>query len=180
MKNKAFHSFTDTPCGRALADCEKALDRSLDEGEMADFLLDNFMTLADSDEAHQIRESVVVYFGRTSLGVYTGEVRSAVSLPNPVKPVSGHTQDAQCDVDPDTNLCRQCGAEHSEPCYLCGGRAFHQDDCTEIRSFEPAPDIDDGFQSERGGIGIALLGCIFGVAVLIGYVAMLCDGLGVL
>jgi len=44
-----------------------------------------------------------------------------------------HTQDAQCDVDPDTLLCRECGVSHdSDPCYCCGGVAFHQDDCAEV------------------------------------------------
>lgn len=47
--------------------------------------------------------------------------------------VLAHHQDADCDVDPDTGMCRDCGTEHAEPCHVCGGRAFHQDDCAEIR-----------------------------------------------
>jgi hypothetical protein len=54
------HEFTDTPCGRALAACEKALERPLGLGEMSDFLLDNFMEIADSEEAHQIRDHVLI------------------------------------------------------------------------------------------------------------------------
>ena len=69
-----FHNFTDTRCGLALAACEYGLKRPLGWGEMADFLLDNFMEIADSSEAHQIRDSVVVTFGRTSQGVYSGKI----------------------------------------------------------------------------------------------------------
>ncbi len=54
-------------------------------------------------------------------------------MPKPV-----HTQDAQCSVGPD-NCCTVCGVEHSEPCYACGGRGFHQDACPEIdRGAAPA------------------------------------------
>ncbi len=69
-----FHRFTDTPCGRLLAEAEAALGRPLEHGEMADCLLDNFMEIANSQEAHEIRDSVTIYFGRTSTGVYTGKV----------------------------------------------------------------------------------------------------------
>ena len=75
----AFHEFTDTPCGRALAACEAGLGRPLEHGEMADFLLDNFMMIANSDEAHEIRDSVLIVFGRTTSGVYQGKRRSAAS-----------------------------------------------------------------------------------------------------
>ena len=60
-----------------MARCEKALGRPLAYGEMADFLLDNFSLIANSDEAHAIRDSVLVTFGRTTLGVYEGRIFSA-------------------------------------------------------------------------------------------------------
>lgn len=72
-----FHLFTDTPCGRALAKCEAALGRQLGNGEMVNFLMDNFMEIADSTEARDIRDDVVVYFGRTSGGRYSGPTVSA-------------------------------------------------------------------------------------------------------
>ncbi len=54
------HKFTDTPCGRALANCERSLERPLSLGEMSDFLMDNFMEIANTDEAHAIRDSVLL------------------------------------------------------------------------------------------------------------------------
>lgn len=75
----AFHEYTNTPCGRFLARAEAGLARPLEHGEMADVLLDNFMTLADSDEAHQIRDSVLVVFGRSTLGVIPENERVSAS-----------------------------------------------------------------------------------------------------
>lgn len=72
-----FHSFTDTPCGRALAECEQALRRPLGYGEMVDLLLDNFMEIANSQEAREIRDTVIVCFGRTVAGPYNGIIRRA-------------------------------------------------------------------------------------------------------
>lgn len=40
-----------------------------------------------------------------------------------------HTQDSHCDVDPETMLCRECGADHSGSCLACGGHGFHEDRC---------------------------------------------------
>jgi hypothetical protein len=40
-----------------------------------------------------------------------------------------HTQDSDCRVDPETDLCRDCGALHGAPCYHCGARAFHKPGC---------------------------------------------------
>jgi hypothetical protein len=57
MKNTRY---TDTPCGRALAQCEESLGRELSLGEMSDFLLDNFMEIADVAEAHAIRDDVLL------------------------------------------------------------------------------------------------------------------------
>lgn len=39
-----------------------------------------------------------------------------------------HTRDEQCDVDPETFECRDCGVYHGDPC-ACGGRGFHRDGC---------------------------------------------------
>ncbi len=46
---------------------------------------------------------------------------------------SEHEQDADCTVDPETNLCVVCGVEHAEPCPDCGGRGFHKPDCPVLR-----------------------------------------------
>ena len=75
-----FHEFTDTPCGRALARAEKGLGRPLAWGEMSDMLLDNFMEIADSNEAHAIRDSTVVVFGRTASGIYEGKILTGESV----------------------------------------------------------------------------------------------------
>lgn len=58
--NEKLHQFTDTPCGRALAACERDLARPLSLGEMSDFLMDNFMEIANTDEAHEIRDGVLI------------------------------------------------------------------------------------------------------------------------
>lgn len=51
--------YTDTPCGRLLAKAEEELG-PLSIGEKADLLLDNFMEIADAQEAREIAESVTV------------------------------------------------------------------------------------------------------------------------
>lgn len=43
-----------------------------------------------------------------------------------------HTKASQCTVDPETNLCSECGVDHSEPCPTCGARAFHAEGCGQI------------------------------------------------
>jgi hypothetical protein len=41
-----------------------------------------------------------------------------------------HAADYHCTVDPATNLCIGCGADHSDACPDCGARAFHLEGCT--------------------------------------------------
>jgi hypothetical protein len=43
-----------------------------------------------------------------------------------------HTKESDCEVDPETGLCRGCGVDHSEECPECHGHGYHQDGCTEI------------------------------------------------
>ena|ERR1019366_9847253 len=38
---------------------------------------------------------------------------------------SYHRTDAECFVDPDTNICIGCSVWHDTPCSYCGARAFH-------------------------------------------------------
>lgn len=40
-----------------------------------------------------------------------------------------HTTDADCSVDPATDVCTECGVHHGEPCRECGSAAFHEPDC---------------------------------------------------
>lgn len=40
-----------------------------------------------------------------------------------------HEEDGDCDVDPETLVCRVCGVDHSEQCEDCGGRGFHKATC---------------------------------------------------
>lgn len=44
-----------------------------------------------------------------------------------------HERDEQCDVDPETDLCRSCRVMHGDPCDGCGRRAFHLDTCARVR-----------------------------------------------
>lgn len=46
--------YSDTPCGRLMTRFEKELACTLTEGQASDLLLDNFMEIADSREAHEI------------------------------------------------------------------------------------------------------------------------------
>lgn len=48
-----------------------------------------------------------------------------------------HTKDADCTVDPKTDLCAECGVYHGDPCIDCGGRGFHKQECS--RGDEGAP-----------------------------------------
>jgi hypothetical protein len=44
-----------------------------------------------------------------------------------------HTKDTDCNVDPDTMLCRICSVEHADqPCAHCGARAYHLDNCPTV------------------------------------------------
>ena len=46
-----------------------------------------------------------------------------------------HTSDADCllanSLDTD-DTCRICGAYHGDPCPECGGRGYHQPDCSHV------------------------------------------------
>ncbi len=46
---------------------------------------------------------------------------------------SEHEQDADCAVDPETNLGVICVVEHADPCPDCGGRGFHKPGCSVLR-----------------------------------------------
>jgi hypothetical protein len=39
------------------------------------------------------------------------------------------TKDSDCTVNPSTNVCDVCGAEHGAPCVHCNQRAFHDPRC---------------------------------------------------
>jgi len=46
-----------------------------------------------------------------------------------------HTSDADClaaDSIDATNTCTICGAYHGDPCPECGGRGYHQPDCSHV------------------------------------------------
>lgn len=43
-----------------------------------------------------------------------------------------HLSDEQCDVDPETDSCRECGGYHGEPCLVCGGRGLHRRTCAVL------------------------------------------------
>lgn len=49
-------------------------------------------------------------------------------------PPNVHEKDEDCDVDPETGICRLCGVYHDEGnrCVECGGRAFHKEGCSTI------------------------------------------------
>ena len=45
-----------------------------------------------------------------------------------------HSKDSDCDVNPETNACRQCGVDHSgAPCADCGAVAFHAPGCPAMQ-----------------------------------------------
>jgi hypothetical protein len=48
-----------------------------------------------------------------------------------VRDVQDHNKDEDCTVDPTTNTCFGCGAEHGDHCPECGGRAYHASGCSE-------------------------------------------------
>lgn len=51
--------YTDTPCGRCIEAAEKDLG-PLTEGQKVDLLLDNFMQIANVEEAKEILKAVTV------------------------------------------------------------------------------------------------------------------------
>lgn len=42
-----------------------------------------------------------------------------------------HERDEDCDVNPETDTCRECGTEHGDPCPHCEARAFHRKGCPD-------------------------------------------------
>jgi hypothetical protein len=48
----------------------------------------------------------------------------------PLEPSHNHNKDADCSVDPATDMCTVCGVYHGEACDECGGRGFHGDACS--------------------------------------------------
>jgi len=47
-----------------------------------------------------------------------------------MKPMVAHHQDEDCTrIDPETQLCRDCGVDHSNECPDCKGRGFHRPRC---------------------------------------------------
>ena len=42
-----------------------------------------------------------------------------------------HEQDSDCTLDADLQ-CVVCGVLHTETCPACGGRGFHDTDCSEV------------------------------------------------
>jgi hypothetical protein len=59
-----------------------------------------------------------------------------------------HTSDEQCTVDPQTDLCSECGVDHSATCRECSGRGFHKPGCS--LSDAPARFTDEPFEEHRG------------------------------
>jgi hypothetical protein len=43
-----------------------------------------------------------------------------------------HRQDSDCDLNPETLICRICQVDHGAPCPACGGRAFHNTPCAML------------------------------------------------
>ena len=44
-----------------------------------------------------------------------------------------HTKDAECTIDPETDLCKECGVYHGDPCPDCGGKGLHTDECPQMK-----------------------------------------------
>jgi len=42
-----------------------------------------------------------------------------------------HEKDEDCNLDPETDECRECGVWHGDPCAACSGRGFHKLDCAD-------------------------------------------------
>ncbi len=51
-----------------------------------------------------------------------------------------HERDEQCTVDPRTNACTECGADHSDPCPECAGRGYHKLGCSLSDATAPFDD----------------------------------------
>lgn len=44
-----------------------------------------------------------------------------------------HRNDEDCTVNLATSCCAECGVYHSDPCDVCGGRAYHREGCPESK-----------------------------------------------
>lgn len=63
--------------------------------------------------------------------VGTGHPYRFMSAPRIVELVAPiHERDEDCDVDPETGDCRECGVTHGDPCPDCGGSGFHRPECS--------------------------------------------------
>jgi hypothetical protein len=43
-----------------------------------------------------------------------------------------HSQDSDCNVNPETDCCTVCGVMHGAACTVCGQKAYHRPDCNEL------------------------------------------------
>lgn len=75
----------------------------------------------DSDDLCQIRDNVLSI------------VMQALADPE-------HTEDSDCDVDPETWTCRICGVDHSGQCLRCLGHGFHTAVCPNNTEGTPVDD----------------------------------------
>lgn len=43
-----------------------------------------------------------------------------------------HNRDEDCTINAETDSCRECGVYHGVPCFDCGSRGLHREDCQEV------------------------------------------------
>jgi len=52
-----------------------------------------------------------------------------------------HSKPADCNIDPDTRICIECGVDHSDPCPWCEQTGFHHPDCLALMVKEAREDL---------------------------------------
>lgn len=83
---------------------------------------DDQETFADDDQALAHVESQAA----------AGDEHARKALAFIAQESPAHQRDEDCDVDPETDLCRGCSVYHGEQCGACSGRGFHRVGCPEL------------------------------------------------
>jgi hypothetical protein len=69
--------------------------------------------------------------GRLTFRISTAFSITRANLSHLRESVNGTAVDADCTINPQSHCCTVCAVYHGDPCEICGGAAYHYQDCPE-------------------------------------------------